>query len=829
MHQRDALGFGPFQLDLENEQLRQEGRAIHLRPKSFAVLRYLAEHPRRLITKDELLEAVWPGIVVSESVLTVCLSELRKALGRPGAQPAIHRDGTPAGVSLHRHDRPTGARGECSPRAGHPLRPCGPWWAGEMELARLRLVGGSPARRATGGIRDRGARHRQVDRGGRLRGRGRGSGRDVDRAGAMHRTLRRGRALSVGPGRPGAAVPRSGGRARQAILHQYAPTWLAQMPWFLGADEQAALGRSVLGSTRERMLRELAEAVEACAASAPCSWSSKICTGAMEPRSISSPGSPGAVSRQGCCSSARIARRTCSWAGIPWGRSDGVGEAAVLRGAGGEPAHRRGRHPLFVGAASPKWPRTRLSGAGLSDSRAHGWSSAVHGHAGGPSGAARMASGRRRARWVQAAIAEVERELPDSLRQMIEQQLQALPEDDQRVLEAASVAGIESSAAAVAAGLATGVAAAEGRVRPWRGRERFLLRSGVETWPDGTVADRYRFRHVLHQQVVYERIPEGSRIELHQRIGRQLEEGYGPAARERAAELAGISSGGGTIRAVRYRRQAADNALQRCAYREAVEHLTTALTILASLPETPDRERAELALLTTLGPALIATRGHAAPDVEHVYVRARELCRRLQATPQLFRVLRGMSMLYLNRAELGRVRELAEERLRLAQQEHDPVLLLGAHDALGAILYHLGELALARAHLEHGLALSRNTGAIRGRIQDAATDHGVACLGHLAWALWLLGYPGQARQRSQEAIARAQELAHPFSLTQALYWGAQLHQFCQDARGYAGAGAGGHGDRHRAGLCPATGAGVLAAWLGAGQAGASKRGHRPDA
>jgi tetratricopeptide (TPR) repeat protein len=195
----------------------------------------------------------------------------------------------------------------------------------------------------------------------------------------------------------------------------------------------------------------------------------------------------------------------------------------------------------------------------------------------------------------------------------------------------------------------------------------------------------------------------------------------------------------------------------------------TARSLLASLPEGPERIEAELAVLTTLGPALIATRGHAAPDVEATYVRARELCRKLGQTPLLFRVLRGLSMLYLNRAELHRVRELAEERLRLARQDDDAIALLGAHDAVGAILYHLGEFALARPHLETGLALSRSERRSAQAIPDGATDHGVACLGHLAWTLWLLGFPAQALERSREAIALAQELAHPFSLVQALY------------------------------------------------------------
>ena len=111
-------------------------------------------------------------------------------------------------------------------------------------------------------------------------------------------------------------------------------------------------------------------------------------------------------------------------------------------------------------------------------------------------------------------------------------------------------------------------------------------------------------------------------------------------------------------RAVWHRQKAADNALQRCAYEEAVEHLTTARTLLASLPEGTERTRSELAVLTTLGPSLIApTRGHAAPEVERAYVRARELRLQLEETPALFPVLRGLSTRTSIESELQRVRE----------------------------------------------------------------------------------------------------------------------------------------------------------------------------
>jgi DNA-binding winged helix-turn-helix (wHTH) protein len=75
------LGFGPFRLDVANEQLWQGEQALALTLKAFAVLRYLAERPGQLVTKDALFQAVWPETVVSDAALTVCIRELRQALG----------------------------------------------------------------------------------------------------------------------------------------------------------------------------------------------------------------------------------------------------------------------------------------------------------------------------------------------------------------------------------------------------------------------------------------------------------------------------------------------------------------------------------------------------------------------------------------------------------------------------------------------------------------------------------------------------------------------------------------------------------------------------
>jgi predicted ATPase len=105
-------------------------------------------------------------------------------------------------------------------------------------------------------------------------------------------------------------------------------------------------------------------------------------------------------------------------------------------------------------------------------------------------------------------------------------------------------------------------------------RGQFLMAVGIEEWPDGTIAGRYRFVHALYQHVVYERLSPGRRAQFHRRIGARAEAGYRKRAGERAAELARhFREGREAPRAVTYVRQAAENALQRSAYHESSAHL----------------------------------------------------------------------------------------------------------------------------------------------------------------------------------------------------------------------------------------------------------------
>src|SRR4030095_11849518 len=150
--------------------------------------------------------------------------------------------------------------------------------------------------------------------------------------------------------------------------------------------------------------------------------------------------------------------------------------------------------------------------------------------------------------------------------------------------------------------------------------------------------------------------------------------------------------------AVGYWYKAGQRAIQRSAHVEAIAHLTKGLEALKTLPETPERAEHELALQLTLGTPLQATKGYAAPERQHAYARAWELCQQVGETLQRFPVLFGLYQCYALGAEWQTARTVGEQLLNLAYCQHDPALLLEAHRALGFTLLCLGEFVSAREH-----------------------------------------------------------------------------------------------------------------------------------
>jgi predicted ATPase len=178
---------------------------------------------------------------------------------------------------------------------------------------------------------------------------------------------------------------------------------------------------------------------------------------------------------------------------------------------------------------------------------------------------------------------------------MIERNLERLTPDEQSVLEAASVAGAEFSAAAVAAALGRPVSEIEACCTRLSRRERFVNKQGSTTWPDGTVAATFHFHHALYQYALYDRVPDNHRVELHRRIAEREETAYGERVGEIAAELAHhYGRSNEAQKAVEYLGRAAQRALARSAFAEALAHALAGLALIPTLAATAERGHREL-------------------------------------------------------------------------------------------------------------------------------------------------------------------------------------------------------------------------------------------
>ena len=294
----------------------------------------------------------------------------------------------------------------------------------------------------------------------------------------------------------------------------------------------------------------------------------------------------------------------------------------------------------------------------------------------------------------------------------------------------------------------------------------------------GTAPDvTYSFKHALVQDAAYGALLKSRRQQLHARIAQVLEEQFPEIVETQPELLAQHYSGAGlTEQAIIYWDKAGERAIQRSANAEAIERLSKALELLAMVPETPERIRQELALQTRLGPAVQAVKGQAAPDVEAVYNRARELCARVtDCPPLLFSTLRGLWVFNMLRARHDEAHEFAGQMLALAQRERSDALHLEACKALGQTRFNLGEFVGARTQLEEALRLY-NPEQHRTHALLYALDPAVGAGVYAAWTLWCLGHLDQSLAKSHEALAMARQMPHHFTLASALGHCAMLHQ-----------------------------------------------------
>jgi tetratricopeptide (TPR) repeat protein len=300
---------------------------------------------------------------------------------------------------------------------------------------------------------------------------------------------------------------------------------------------------------------------------------------------------------------------------------------------------------------------------------------------------------------VTQALPDVERELPESVRGMIERKIAQLGEEDRKLLIAASVQGYEFDSAVVAQVLNLEADQVEERLEKLERVFAFVKLVSEEEFPNRTLTLRYRFVHVLYQNTLYASLRPTRKASLSAAVAHSLESFHGPDSAGVANELALLWEAARDYgRAADCFLRAARHASETFAHHEVAALSRHGLAVLENLPEGPDRARRELDLQLALGPAVMITKGWAAPEVETTYLRARENCQKLGDNARFFPVMAGLWNYYLVLADYAQARKLAKELLQLAEATQDPTSLLAAHWALVEASFWTGDFDTTLSH-----------------------------------------------------------------------------------------------------------------------------------
>ena len=572
--------FGPFRLDPVNQCLWRGDTRITLTPKVFAVLRHLIDHPGRLVTQEELLEAIWPDTYVQPEILRKYILELRKALGDDPKTPrfieTLPKRGYRFVADLQEESFAPSDDGSAAP-VGR-----------EREIAEL----DSHLRKALQG-------HRQLVLVTGEAGVGKSTLLDAfeQRLGG-HENMRvaRGQCVEGFGGKEayypildafGHLVRGTGAEGTIQILASQAPTWLIQFPSLLRPEQRDALQREILGATRERMVREICEALESLTAKNPLAliledlhWvdpstldlisalarrrgrAKLLVLGTYRPVDVILLQSPLKGLRQDL-----VMHKLCSEIALERLQEPDIAQylSQEFPGSGQltELVHRHSEgNPLFMTAIV-----SDLVKSGLLAEVGGSWS-------------------------LTAPLEQIVLDVPETLQQMLEIQVERLSEPEQRVLKSASVAGRRFSAWSVAAMLGTGVAETEETCERFAERQQFLRPGRASGVLGATQSAHYEFRHSLYREALYRRVPPAQRSRLHRLLAEKAVELLEPdATLELASELAShFEHGRDFERAARHLILSAGNAGRRYAHRDAAAILEHALGLLSGIAENLARD-----------------------------------------------------------------------------------------------------------------------------------------------------------------------------------------------------------------------------------------------
>jgi DNA-binding winged helix-turn-helix (wHTH) protein/tetratricopeptide (TPR) repeat protein len=767
--------FGPFRLDAVERQLSRDGTPVSLTDKVFELLLLLVRHRGHALAKAELMDRLWPDTVVEENNLTVNISLLRKALGEGRSErryiETLSRRGYRFVAAVRSGTPPaSGASGTAATRTttGPPaLVPSSvPFVGREQELSRLEgmferaragrgrvvFVTGAPGmgktelceqllRKAAGGEPSFSA-----------------TGHCFEHYGAVEAYLPFLQLIGQLLAGPAADVV-------LPLLHQYAPTWAAQFPKAALARASGESENTTRATNASSMVRELGDALEALSRLRPLLL-------VLEDLHWADPSSLDALRLVGeRCGNFRalfvatfraeqvaieshplknlerelLAHGRCEEIALSLLEPNSITRYLDARFAAHDLplelaaliAQRSEGQPLFV---------TRL--VQLLVDR----------------GDVRELDGRWR---LVPAVSELALGVPDSVRGLIERKFESLDESEQLALRYASAIGAEFGSTLLSAVLAVDEVSLEEQLDRLARTHRLLERLGEERLPQGRLAVRYRFAHVLYRDVLYESLASKRRQDLHGRVAAALLEQYGAGAPRVTTQLAvHFEAARDLARAIEHWIAAGDDASRLHATREATQHFAHALELVNEL-EPNERLAPTIILRYNLGwcHSKVGSHGLGLRDFELMLKAAR--AQEFTGADAAAERARSRVFDYLEQPWRDAFGLHEQPRMQNQPRALGPSAIQG--EAYWGICYTLleaGDLDALSSHLADLLRLAESTRNGPRRVEA------------LAWAAAReikLSNLEAARAFADDSIQRGREIGHTRALFVALHAKARAH------------------------------------------------------
>ncbi|MBC7520078.1 MAG: AAA family ATPase [Sandarakinorhabdus sp.] len=290
----------------------------------------------------------------------------------------------------------------------------------------------------------------------------------------------------------------------------------------------------------------------------------------------------------------------------------------------------------------------------------------------------------------------------------------------------------------------------------------------------------YQFKHALTHEAAYELLPKSRRTKEHRRVAALIQAQFSKDAQAHPEIVAHhFSNGGNHEQAARFWLQAGQQALRRNAHLETIAHLENALAAISALPETPERAMIELDIQVTLGTATVVAKGQASPQIEAVWNRALQLSRTLGDIARQGQAIFGLWLFETVGANHQAALAHSNAIVDLAKSTANEDLLITGTVSKTSSSFFLGKVDDVIESSRFILSIYDPERHAAHRFQFGQ-DPAAMARAYLCQAFWLKGDVAAAIDMSNEALAFARALHHPYTLSHVIAYAGWLHLYLGD-------------------------------------------------